>query len=349
MNFTCPVFLKLYWRLKIYNMPKKEIEATSKEADVQSQSIDRLCAAVRMPGYGRGNILFVGWDSFGTLKATTDRSALSEQAETNFNITKAVSYPYGREEADLPLVPVEFVGVSKIYDRSDDGDNLTQDVLFYWISKAAGQSEQIQVSELDILKAIIDGQVVWEDFNEDSISSASTDTVTGQNMYTLFLPASDQEGKNVMYLMSFRPPMKNESNESMFRQFLIQTLTSLAKTDANQPGDHRKGYLEAIGLTDGNVDTSNIEGGLAAGVLDIMRHVLPQDLYKLSDERFDQIKKDSDGKGIATQMKIILREFGLYNLSHAPVTIDDLNNYSTVALLAVVATSYKLAERAIGR
>ena len=83
-----------------------------------------------------------------------------------------------------------------------------------------------------MLNSILSGHVVWEDFNEDSIQAQ--DKIPGQNMYTLFLPAQNDKKQTVMYLMTFRPPMKNESNSSMFRQFLIQTLTTLAKIDADQ-------------------------------------------------------------------------------------------------------------------
>lgn len=327
--------------------PERGDTLPKNEVVVESRNIDRLCLAVKIPGYKRGSVLFVGWDKNGNPTTSTDQSSLSEQARTSYGITKAVSFPHDRDLASLPLVPVEFVGASKPFDRKDiSDDELTQDILTYWVSRGGGATEQIQVQELDLLEGILNGQVVWEDFNEHALVSDSDEKITGQNMYTLFLPLKSQDGEQAMYLMMFKPPMKNESNESMYKQFLVQTLTALAKIDKDQPEEHRKGYLEAIGLED--VESGKaVEGGvLAVGILDIMRRTMPGIFY-LSDARMDQISRDSAGKSIATQVKIILREFGLYNLASVPRTTADLDSYSTEALLTVVAAAYHLAERSI--
>jgi hypothetical protein len=323
----------------------KEKETDINEENISSnRGIDRLCLAVRIPGYGRGNTLFVGWDKSGVPLTTTDQSTLSEQARISYGITKAVTFPYGREYADLPLVPVEFIGGSKPFDRKDiGGDGITQDILTYWVTKGSGGTEQIKLRELDALAAILEGQVIWEDFNEKTMFAGKK--IPGQNMYTLFFPAKDQDDREVMYLMMFRPPMKNESNESMYRQFLKDTLQTLANLDLDQSPEMRKGYLQAIGV-DEDVVTEAEGGLLAVGVLDILRTKFP-DLYILSDARMNQIRRDSEGKSIVTQIKIILREFGLYDLPSSPRTPADLDSYPVNALLAVVGASYKLASRKI--
>jgi hypothetical protein len=299
-----------------------------------------------MPGFRRSSVLFVGWDKNGVPVISTENSSLSEQARTSYNITKTVQFPYGRELADLPIETVEFVGASRPYDRKDTEDGLTQDILTYWVTRGAGESEQIQVQELDMLEAILNGRLVWEDFNENAM--IADEKIPGQNMYTLFLPGYTENKKQVMYLVTFRPPMKNESNESMYRQLLIQTLTTLAKIDQDQPPENRKGYLQAIGLNDNGVENEEKGGLLAVGVLDILRTKFPN-LFYLSDSRMNQIRRDSDGKGIADQTKIILREFGLYNMPTTPHSPADLESYSVEALTAVVGVAYGLADKAINK
>jgi hypothetical protein len=316
-----------------------------KENVTESHEIERLCAAVRMTGYP-GGTLFVGWDKTGVPAISTKNTSLSEQARNSYNITKSVPFPYGRESANLPIEVVEFVGSSRPFDRKDTEDELTQDILTYWVTRGVAESEQLQVQELDMLEAILNGRLVWEDFNENAMSS--DEKIRGQNMYTLFLPTNTPNKKQVMYIITFRPPMKNESNESMYRQFLIQTFTTLAKIDQDQPPEKRKGYLQAIGL-DGEGAENSAEGGLlAVGVLDILRTKFPN-LFRLSDSRLNQIKRDSDGKSIADQTKIILREFGLYNMPSAPHSPADLESYSVEALTAVAGMAYKLASRAINK
>lgn len=311
---------------------------------VISQEIERLSAAVRMPGFRRGTVLFIGWDKDGKSVVGSENTTLSEQAKTSYNIAKAVSFPYDRDMASLPLEPVEFIGSSKPFDDRSDlkvDTPLTQDTLTYWVTKGGGNSEQIQVKELDMLNAILSGQVVWQDFNENSTSSQ--DTVKGLSMYNIFFPSQKENDGNVMYVLSFRSPMKNESNESMYKQFLIQTLKTLAKIDSDQPVDKRKGYLEAIELRDD--DESTPEGGLlAVGVMDILRQT---GMYNMSDASMDRIRKESEGKGIAAQMKIILNRLGLYNLPGNKIKPGDLDSYSVDALLAVIGTAYELANRAI--
>ena len=323
----------------------KETDLNLVEGTNLSHDVDRLCAAVRMPGFGHTSVLFVGWNKNGVPVVSTENSSLSEQAQTSYNITKTVQFPYGREYADLPIEIVEFVGSSRPFDRKDTEYGLTQDILTYWVTRGTAESEQIQVQELDMLEAILNGRLVWEDFNENAI--VSDEKIPGQNMYTLFLPRNTENKKQVMYLITFRPPMKNESNESMYRQFLIQTLTTLAKIDQDQPPERRKGYLQAIGLDEGEETESQDKGGLlAVGVLDVLRTKFPK-LFYLSDSRINQIRRDSNGKGIADQTKIILREFGLYNLPTTPHSPADLESYSVDALTAVVSVAHELANRAI--
>lgn len=325
-------------------MPKKEMLEPVKEDLRQTLNIERLCAAVRMPGYTRGTVLFIGWDIDGKAVATTENTILSEQAKISFSIAKTVAFPYDREMASLPLEPVEFIGTSKPFDdRSDLDDDtpLTQDTLTYWVTKGGGDSEQIRIKELDMLQAILSGQVVWQDFNENSM--ASQDTVPGLNMYNVFLPIQKDSSESVMYILTFRSPMKNESNGSMYKQFLIQTLKTLAKIDLDQPPEKRKGYVEAIELKADDENTP--EGGfLAVGVMDILRQF---GIYRMTEGSMDRIRRESEGKSIADQTKIILNRLGLYNLAGNRIKPGDLDSYSVEALLAVVGTAYELANRAI--
>lgn len=320
-----------------------------RQTEVQtSREITRLSLAVKMPGAGRGNVMFVGWDKNENPVISYDASSLSEQAKNSYGITKATTFPYRGDIATLPMVPIEFMGTSRPYDKKDISESeLTEDILTYWVTKG-GNAEQIQVPELGLLEAILRGQVVWEDFNEDTL--LQDERVSGQNMYTLFLPTQDSNGKDLLYLMMFKPPMKNEANEATYRQFLIQTLQTLAKIDQAQPSNQRKGYLEAIGLEDVETDNSPEGGALAVGVLDLIRSAFPELLpHKIDNARLEQIKRDSEGQGIVVQTKIILREFGLYNLNSKPRTPADIESYPTDGLLAVVATAYHLADRAINR
>lgn len=307
-----------------------------------SQEITRLGAAVRMPGFRRENILFVGWDANGSLAVSVSPSTLSEEARTSYQITKAVQFPFGKEFAALPVLPVEFVGAGSAFDKQDPKE---EDVLRYWVTRGGATPELVQVEELDMLASILKGQFVWEDFSESSYTT-SDKRVRGMKMYSLFVPALNAKGETIMYLMTFKPPMKDESNLSMYKQFISQTLKTLVAIDQEHIPAERKGYIQAIDHHEA-AEGENSEGGLlAVGTLDILRNLFP-DMVKIDDARMIQVRRDSNRENIVTQAKIILRELGLYDISSKPRTGASLDTYDIDGLLAVTATAFKLATRAI--
>jgi len=288
-------------------MKETEDQNRRVEPEIVGQTIDRLCAAVQMPWYGRGdNVLFVGWSPDGKPTLSYDEKFLSSQALESYKITKAVDFPFGRDVAQFPIVPIEFVAQSTPIDRKDKPGQFVEDILVIGISDEKGQISFLKIEEFDAMEAILKGQVVWEDINTKTVFKG--DTIPTSSMYTLFFPAKNEQGEDVLYTMLFKPTMQNESNEPMYQQFLIQTIKALVTLDSKQPQSNKKGYES---LVQSALVSQDVTGSDAYIVMDALKN---WGIVDVSEERLEQIRRESSGKDFKYQLLLLAREAGIVDM-----------------------------------
>lgn len=277
-------------------MPSKEIETQINNTDIK-----RLGAAVRIPNMGRNNTLYLGWTEGGAPILSWENTALSDAARESLNITKTVKLSSNVSISNQPIEAVQYMASLPSIDKPDIEDEFTQDVLVLGVANNHGLTDYVRIEELDLMKGILNGHVVWQDVNSRTVLGNDEVTPT-LPMHSVFLPIQKEDGKNVVYAMLFEPTMASESNEPAFKLFLAQTLKSFLALDARQPKVAKKGYEDIISGAESLQGT----GGDAYFIMNLMKDVG----FEVSRDRLERVRRESVGKGFVYQLAIVAREFG---------------------------------------
>jgi hypothetical protein len=318
-------------------MPK-ENPSWQKETEPKGPVINRLCAAVDMPGYS-GNRLFLGWTAEGVPAAVTDTSKLSKQAKESFSITGSISYPYQKETGSRQIVPMEFISASKPINRIDPRE---QDILVYGVKDSNNEITFWKIKELDILEAIQKGHVEWEDVNQDSVSIMD-EAIQPQIMNSLFVPIKNENGERVVNAILFPPLTTGGSGETAYQSFLSQTLASLITLDKLQKPGEKRGYQEAVNYVKAQ---SAGEGGKIFQFVEELKNL---GALEVSDEELDQLKAETEGKSVGQQILVLAERAGwLKKVGNEPVkTEKKMEGMTTREMEKVLQVAYRLAYRAV--
>ncbi|OGG08736.1 hypothetical protein A2154_03955 [Candidatus Gottesmanbacteria bacterium RBG_16_43_7] len=320
-------------------MVEKLDKQTKHESEPTGQTIERLSAAVQMPWYGSDNILYIGWTIDSKPAMSYDQVQLSPQALESYKITKAVDFPLPREDARLPIVPIEFVATSTPIDLKDKSDKKTEDILVYGVSDQNGQISFMKIEELDIMEAILKGTVVWEDINTKTVFK--DETIPSLSMYNLIFQAKTEKGDDVLYIMLFKPAMDNESNEFMYQQFLVQTIKSLVTLDSKQIPKGKKGYEQAVQQQLVNQD---ITGSDAYIVMNALKEL---GIVDVPEEKLEELRRESSGKSFRYQLMLLAREAGLIKMStpESRGAKDQIETFTTDELMGILKLAYRIVSR----
>lgn len=307
------------------------------ETEPQGPVIERLCAAVKMPWFRQSEVLFFGWSADGKPTIVGDDRYLSRQAFESYRLTEAVDFPFGREQAGVAVVPMEFVSTSRPIDRQDPR---AEDILVYGVKGGDKELTLIRIEELDLLEAIIHGHVVWEDVNPQTVFAQ--ETLPALKMHMMMIPARTERDERVVYALMFAPVMENESNEVMFQQFLVQTLKSLIALDEQQDSEDKRGYEQAAAT----VVNQNLSGNDAYVVMKALKYF---GLVDMSDEALEDLKAQSSGKGFGYQLLLLAEQAGLVNIKEErPSAKQKVEQFTVEELMKFISLAYRLARRSIG-
>jgi hypothetical protein len=282
-------------------MPREKEGGRLDEKDyLQDTHIERLCAAVKQ-SRRRNEVLFLGWDTSGKPVATTNRTALSDQARESFEFSDTAQRRMDQITGH-GVEPVIFIGRGRAIDRPDRHGKKMDDVLSYYVTNEAGENVEIKVSERDVLMAILENRIEWEDVNPDSMIEMDADVLRPKRMFTVILPDFKDENKH--YALMFKPVIDNESNEIAFKEFVAQTISTLVKIDKKQVDSDKKGYSKAVRGVERGGDR---DSGLA---YDIFAFMHDEGWMDVSRNRLEQLRVDSIGKGLLGQALLLMRERG---------------------------------------
>jgi hypothetical protein len=284
-------------------MPKGERGRRPDEREyLRTTQVERLCAAVKQ-SRKRSDVLFLGWDIDGKPVATTNKLALSEQASDSFGFSDTARKRLDEIVSHGEIEPVIFVAKGRAVDRQDQDGEKVDDVLSYFVTDTKGDSAEIQVTERDVLEAILENRIEWEDVNPDSMLEMDDEVLTPKTMYTVVI--KDFKNKHKHYALMFKPVLEGESNEIAFKQFVAKTIGTLLKIDQRQAKDDKKGYSTAVGRA--NRGDGNKDSGLA---YDIFAFMADEGWMNVDGEKLEQLRLDSVGKGLLGQALLLMRENG---------------------------------------
>lgn len=313
------------------------------EYEPNKHTISRLSAALRMPGGHKSRQLFIGWNPYGRPIMTSDKNMLSNEAKNSFKISKEINFPLEKSSSKLPIKLVDFVAMSLPIDRRDRGNKMVEDLLVIGVNDEKGDLGYIQLNELDAIKLILNGQLMWEDVNQKTMFK--DETLPTLPMYSSFIPGHDADDEKVLYVLLFQPVMENESNEEVYRQFLIQTIDALVKLDKSQTEGAKKGYGRAVERT---LNKDSAPGSDAYIVMSILKGFgLP-----ISNDKLNKIRKESSGKSFKYQIMLLAREAGILEFDTPEDyknTYDKLEDLEIDQLRDVLRISYSIAKSSFKR
>lgn len=269
--------------------------------------VDRLCAAVEQGSSWRsGEVWFFGWDSQGKPVKVLGEENLSETAHHGYAaMQKRRARFSGEQRVSLAdAVPVEVIGLGKPIDRRDPD---VEDIFQVYVNDQSGNLMTLKVEEIDLLEAVLAGQIVFENFVDNTIFEG--DTIPAQYMYMSILPLVDNDTHTrEVYALMFSPAIQNESNESTYQLFLSQIIQSLLTLDKQQNADEQRGYGNLVQ----NALRSNVRGGDAYVIL---RNLREAGLINISQQNLNRARELS-GKDTSMlgQIKVLAEQAGLVRL-----------------------------------
>lgn len=279
---------------------QERIGKNNEETGQRETELDRVCAVVKTSR--RGGSLFLGWTKGDLPIAVSDERDISDAGKKSLELSRIS----GQEAYYIKLrniTPVEFSVSKDPFDLKDDPDDgKKQDILTLSVRDENGKSIDIYTKELDLLDAIVDSRVRWQDISSDTIYAE--DVIPAKEMYSVFIPDSDPMS-NKTYAMLFRPTMKNESNEPAFRRFLNETIARLVMLDRKQNIEDKKGYEKAY--RNRRSGTGSAEGGFAYKLFRVLKDY---ELIRIPSRQLERLRDDSDKQGLIIQLTLIARELG---------------------------------------
>lgn len=295
-----------YNKTNMANAEQRSNRLTSVETR-ENVVVDRLCAAVEQEDSWRGGgVWFFGWDSQGKPVKVLGEENLSETAYYGYNaMNKRRARLSSRDRLSLAdAEPVEVIGLGKPIDRRDPN---VEDIFQVYVNDEDGNLTTLKVEEVDLLEAVLAGQVVFENFVDNTIFEG--ETIPAQYMYMSILPLIDGDlGQRKVYALMFPPAIQNESNESTYQLFLSQIIQSLLTLDKQQVVGEQRGYGQVIE----KYLTSEVRGGDAYVILKGLRD---SGLLNISDGNLRRAKvlsgKDTSLLG---QLKVMAEQAGLVKL-----------------------------------
>lgn len=284
-------------------MQGKELKDQNIEQGLDDNKISRLSAAIRVGTVGRNSVLYIGWSAGDAPMLSWDANDLSGEAKANLNISKPVKLSGDVSIGDRPLEAVQYLASLPSIDNPDLPDQYTEDIIVFGVANAKAETEYIHIEEMSLMEGILSGHVVWQEVNPHTMLG-DQEVIPSLPMHSFLLPVQKDDGKKVLLTMMFAPTLPNESNEPAFKLFLAQTLKSFLALDARQPEGSKKGYESVFNDAQSNEGV----GGDAFVIMKTLKDLGLAD--NITQDRLQQIWRESSGKSFSFQLMLLAREFG---------------------------------------
>ena len=280
-----------------------------KEKPGQTQ-LERLSAVISLRGSGK-DLHYLGWARDGSPLIHSDDRLLTQRAQgalDSFHASRQhpVKAPY------RGVTPFNYAyGLTAIDFRDDRKRRIVaEDQVRFNVSAGSGrdaQRQNIHIGELDLLRAIHDAQVP---FQEAGAVSTTASVVEPHSMYTLLIPDTTGRRGDRGVAVLFRPDDRDVSNEMAFAKFVRDVISRLILFDetTTQRGETPKGYIKAAADF-----TRTSDGG--KGSLGLLNGLRKAGIVEFDEEwaqEFAQAKRNVKARGIQ-----LLRGLGV-------VEIDDV-------------------------
>ncbi len=246
--------------------------------------IHQISTVVRPPSRREG-LLYIGWTRDSRPTVVRNSSQLSPAARNSFEKYQAARLPI-QEISHSEVLPLQYQFTGSVLDYPDVAGHRAEDLLTYGVKDSQGDTRTINLSEEQVLDAIVDSSHPWQDVG--AIDPRDRITTT-RSMYTIFVEPGDDSDEAIALL--FTPPVPGMSNELRFKLFIKDTIDNLLKLDESRTSAYKKGYADALN-----------EGG---GGLDFLRI-----FYKASDEELASLqarkrKIMASGFRLASKLKLL--------------------------------------------
>lgn len=214
------------------------VRVVEEEPQAQKQ-LDILFFALKLPVPIDGKpVLFGGFNRDGTPVATVETGKLARSNAANAgkspgdiyaeNGRRPLPFPFSDAEASLTPNILSFKEMAQPVDNQDRRQEFVQDLVTISGVNERGSLSFIQIPELDLLNAILVGEMSWK--------------FRGTTLHSLLIP--DHE-LGQLHAMVFNPEGKS-SNELAYRTFLLRVMDVLIKIDRAQNPPDQKGYNTLI-------------------------------------------------------------------------------------------------------
>src|SRR3989344_1584278 len=293
-----------------------------------NSQIDLLSTVVRNPG----GTLYLGWTKDGRPSIGKYDGDLTRSALESLQSSQAAGIRI-REIRYRGVVPYEYRYTGSAVDFSDDPTSYskTEDLIKYGIVDSDGTQKVIHVGEADILQSISENNIPWQSVD---FSTSTEIAVSAKPMYSVFVPQKGETHSACVLL--FKPSIKGESNEAVFKSFVRETIGRLLILDELQEPEKRKGYLEvAAKLT---------KGPKSGDAADFIRMFVDVD-----DELAKKINKTA--RGIFAKFAGMFIEFDEETLENIknPLPNYDVDTLDTEKLVGLASQMAQVARRQIKR
>ncbi len=192
--------------------------------------------------------LYAGWSVSGLPVLTTSSTDLSEKAREDlktFNKSDSLIPKLPLRNNQLSVVILSVAGpVQDMKDQS--ARKLTQDTIKVSVTDTRGDSSEITLGELEVLRMIADGLIVFQRLGTVLDTADRQEAV---EIYSFFLPGSDGFGEDITerpdQLLLVKPTNDNVGNLIDIVIFISDVIKKLIANDRRQPAGYKKGYLVA--------------------------------------------------------------------------------------------------------
>lgn len=213
------------------------VRIVEQEPAQSNKPLEYVFAAVQMPSpRGRAQNIFVGWATDGRPTLTANTRLLTPNAHEMLSGNVMTPFPFDAAQARFTPQAYEFAEMAQPIDNPDRGRQFTEDIVSISGTDGAGAVKFLQIEELDLLDAIMRGQIDWN--------------IGGVKSYTLLIPDIQTETNNFMLFS----PGDQPSNDMTYRTFLLKTIKTLTTIDRRQSPPDQKGYMAVLRAVVANLE-----------------------------------------------------------------------------------------------